>query len=136
MRKRTRLFLGLALVWVAAVAWAAGSSVEDLIKSPAKFDEKTVTVKGTVATFVQKTSKKGNPYVVFKLKGKSEQVNVYVRGKLTKPIKDGDVVEVTGVFRKEKKVMDFTVKNEIDATPKEGEKFGVKQVPGKKTSKG
>ncbi|HMS54273.1 MAG TPA: hypothetical protein PKA27_02640 [Fimbriimonadaceae bacterium] len=109
-------------------------SADDLIKDAAKLDTKVVTVKGTVAEFKQKTSRKGNPYYTFTLKTKVKEtpVNVYGRGTLEKPLKDGSKVEITGTFRKEKEVSGFTVKNEVDVTPKEGEKPKIKVTePGK-----
>ncbi|MBV6456992.1 MAG: hypothetical protein HONBIEJF_00097 [Fimbriimonadaceae bacterium] len=100
--------------------------VEALLKSPDKFHEKVVTAKGKVTKFEAKVSKKGNPYNLFQLADGKGTVNIYVRGKLAKPLKDGQTVEVTGTFRKEKKLRDFTVKNEIDASPGSDKQIGVK----------
>lgn len=102
-------------------------TVEDVLAKAADHNDKTVTVKGKVADFKQKTSRAGNAYFTFKLKGaKDEPINVYSRGTSEKEYKDNDVVIVTGIFRKEKKVQDFTVKNEIDATKQVGKPYGVK----------
>jgi len=100
--------------------------VDALLKTPDKFHEKVVTAKGKVAKFEAKVSKKGNPYSLFQLEDGKAVVNVYVRGKLAKAPKNGQVVEVTGTYRKEKKLRDFTVKNEIDASPGTDKKIGVK----------
>src|SRR5688500_14509451 len=122
----------VALLALCAFALAAEElTVEALIKDATKLDGKDVAVVGKVEGFRQRTSKIGNAYFTFKLKGKEDSINVYSRGKMDPAIKDGDKVEVKGVYRKEKKLQDFVVKNEIDATPAEGEdkekkKFGVK----------
>lgn len=125
----------LPILAVASVALAAQTlSTDALIKDADKHDGKKVTVKGEVLDFEQKTSRAGNPYFVFKLKTKVKEtpVNVYGRGTLEPAIKDKDTVEITGTFRKEKKVSTFTVKNEVDVTPeKKGDKPLVK-VLGKK----
>lgn len=129
--KRFALFAFFA---VSAIATAAVLSADQLVSEAEKHDGKPVTVKGTVFKFQQKTSRAGNPYFTFRLKTKNEDnpVNVYGRGKLGFEPKDGTKVELSGTFRKEKKVQSFVVKNEIDVTPKEGEKPKVKVVePGK-----
>lgn len=126
-----RRFLSLSLVLLLfVVAFAAETvGVPALLKDPAKFDGKPVAVTGKVQEFRQRTSRAGNKYFTFKLGEGKETVNVYGRGELKPPVKYGDRVTATGTFRKEKKLRDFTVKNEIDVSPKSGEKFGV--VPAK-----
>lgn len=135
MRTFFKTIVTLAIVGGAAAFAAGPETVENILKSPGKFHEKEVTVVGTVQDFKQKTSKKGNDYFVFQLKGKGEELlNVYSRGKMDPALKADEKVEVSGIFRKEKEVLDFKVKNEIDATPvtKEGKKkFGVKLVKDK-----
>jgi len=128
--KRAALVLG---VMVAAVAFAAEVlTVDALLKDKDKHNEKAVTVKGVVSDYKQRESRLGNPYLTFKLKGENKIANIYMRGKLDgdKAPKDGDEVEVMGVYRKEKKVNDsFTTKDEIDASKdaeKPNQKYGVK----------
>lgn len=129
--------LSLSLIALAIPVIAFAQTVitsDDLIKDAAKHDTKVVTVKGTVAEFKQKTSRRGNPYYTFilKTKVKDTPVNVYGRGTLEPALKDGSKVEITGTFRKEKEVSGFKVKNEVDVTPKEGEKPKIKVTePGK-----
>jgi DNA/RNA endonuclease YhcR with UshA esterase domain len=132
--------LALLLVLLCAVAFAAERvTPAELAKNPTKFDDKVVTVVGPVSEFRQRTSQRGNEYFTFKIKvDKDQELNIYGRGKVEPAVKNGDRVEVTGQFRKEKKVQDFTVKNEIDVTaPREGSrkpdepKFGVKILPSK-----
>lgn len=119
--------IAFAFALLPAVIFAAEVvKIDSLLKSPDKFHEKVVTAKGKVAKFEAKVSKKGNPYNLFQLAEGKASVNVYVRGKLEKPPKNGQTVEVTGTYRKEKKLRDFTVKNEIDASPSSDKKSGVK----------
>jgi len=122
----------LVLFALPALALAAEkASVGGLLKDGKKFDQKEVAVTGFVKDFQQKTSKIGNKYFNFKLKeGKDadEFVSVYSRGTLEKGLKDDAKVEVTGFFRLETKVGSYTYKNEIDCSPKEGKKFGVKEL--------
>lgn len=115
----------LSLTAIPAIA-SGPISVDQLIKDSSKLDGKDVVVVGKVKDYLEKTSKKGNKYVIFKIVGVKETANVYLRDRLAKPVKDGDKVEVTGVYRHEKKVTTFTVKNEIDASKKEGKPYGVK----------
>jgi cytochrome c-type biogenesis protein CcmE len=112
-----RAFLIPVLSLIAAACVAAAIGVDALIKDADKHNEKRVTATGTVENFRARTSRAGNKYATFRLKGKDAFANVYYRGELKTPPKNGDRVEVTGVFRKEKKVNEsFTVKNEIDAS--------------------
>lgn len=111
------------------------ATVAEVLKDPAKFDDKVVTVTGKVTKFKQKTSKAGNPYYNFKLVGKGEEeLSVYGRGKAEPAPEDGQMVEVTGKFAKEKKVGSVTYKNEIDVTKNADDKktadFGIKVIKG------
>jgi Cu/Zn superoxide dismutase len=134
MKTALKALLVVALVQFALAA--ANETVEAITKDPSKFDKKEVKVVGKVEDFKQKTSRKGNHYFTFKVvsvEKKDEALNVYSQGKMEPELKDGDKVEVWGVFRQEKKVQDFTVKNEIDATTLEEKgkkKFGVKLIRG------
>jgi hypothetical protein len=125
--KPARLLFALGLM-LAALAFAADKvSLGDILKDPKAFDGKTIATSGAVAGFKQKTSRAGNRYFTFKLKsGDKESLNVYSQGEAPEGVKDGAKVEVVGVFRAEKKVMDFTVKNEIDATKVKDKENGVK----------
>lgn len=115
------------LVFTFAVA-ADKASVTSLAKDPAKFDNKVVVAVGKVAKFKAKTSRAGNKYYTFDLEEGKEHVAVYGRGELAPTPKDGDKVEVTGLFAKERKSGSAVFTNEIDATHKDGDKNGVKLV--------
>lgn len=124
--------LGLAALTLATVAIASTPITTDKLIDKAKdFDGKTVTVSGKVADYIEKTSKKGNPYITFKLKGVKQSASVYLRGRLQKAVKNGDAVLVTGMFRREKKVGEMTFRNEIDASVEKGKPDNVKLAKGK-----
>lgn len=133
MGRIIRTAAAAALFALAAIVPAAEKvSVDALMSSAAKYDNKLVTVTGKVAEYQAKTSKAGNTYTVFKLKGGKQTVNVYLREKLSPPLKDGQKVQLTGTFRQEKKVGAMTFKNEIDATTDRAKGVGVNVVPAKK----
>ncbi|HRF60511.1 MAG TPA: OB-fold nucleic acid binding domain-containing protein [Fimbriimonadaceae bacterium] len=127
MKKICMSLAATALFALAALA-AAPITVDALIKNVDKHHDKTVTVVGRVADYSEKTSKRGNPYITFLLRGKSETANVFLQGRLKKSLKNGDQVEVTGTFRKEKKVGERTFKNEIDATAEKSKPDNIKSA--------
>jgi hypothetical protein len=110
------------LVLVSAVAIAGepqSVTIAGLLEKPDTYSGKEVKAVGKVEKFQQKTSKIGNPYFTFKLLDKDKKtVNIYGKGKLDPPLKDGVTVEVTGTFTKEKVVSGITFKNEIETAPK------------------
>lgn len=120
------LTLTFALV-LASLSAAADLTPDALVKDADKQNGKEVSVVGKIEKLERKTSRAGNKYFVFKLKGEKEIVNVYGRGELPDEWKDGVKAVAAGTFRKEKKVGTFTVKNEVDVSTKEGKKFGVKK---------
>jgi hypothetical protein len=48
---------------------------------------------------------------------------------LPKDLKDGQMVEVRGIYKVEKKVGTMTFKNEIEISAVKGKKYGVKVLP-------
>lgn len=101
--------------------------VGELMKSPAKYDKKVVSVTGKILQYqerVAKTSQK--PYTVFKLTDGKVTVNVYLRNRPATKVKNGDKATVTGTFALEKKVGNNTFKNEIDASNDKVKTNGVK----------
>lgn len=119
------VFGGIA---IAALAFCAPIKVDDLVKAADKHNNKPVEVIGKVEKFEQRTSKAGNKYFVFKMKEAGSELNVYGRGEPKSPIKDGDKVKINGIFRKEKKLKNFTVKNEVDVTKVDGKPYGVSKL--------
>lgn len=128
---RTSLTLASLLFVAVTVAAPQKATVSALLKTPAKFDKKVVTVKGKVDRFVARSNKEGKDYVLFQLVDKTEKVSIYGQIKLAKNPKNGDTVEVTGQYFKEKLVGKRTYKNEIDISVATDPKFGVKIVPAK-----
>jgi len=124
-------------VWIALGVLAASFALAvekvglgDLFKETKKFDGKVVETSGEVADFKQKTSRAGNKYFTFSLiAGEKVKIGVYSQGEADSAIKNGAKVKVVGIFREEKKVQDFVVKNEIDATKKKDQPNGVTVLP-------
>lgn len=121
--------LALSSLFVFAVALAADkASVGALVKNPAKFDNKIVTVTGKVSHFQARTSKAGNKYFTFSMEEGKDHVAIYGKGELKPQPKDGDKVAATGAFAMERHVGTSVFKNEIDVTSKGKDKNGVKIV--------
>jgi hypothetical protein len=87
--------------------------VAEIAKHPDAFDQKAVTVTGTAAEVSSRISRRGNPYTTFRLTDQGESVKVFTFG--TPAIKDGQRIEVYGVFRRVKQVGPYTFHDEIDA---------------------
>jgi len=118
--------LGLSLVLAVALAQATDvATVEGLVKDPAKFDNKVVTVIGKVSHFTAKTSRAGAKYFTFQLEQGKDHIAVYGKGELKPAPKDGNKVAATGIFAKERKVGTSSYKNELDVTSHGKDKFGV-----------
>ncbi len=73
-----------------------------------------MTVSGTAEEISSRTSRRGNPYTTFWLADQGEGVKVFTFG--TPAIKDGQRVEVRGVFQRVKQVGPYTFHDEIDAS--------------------
>ncbi len=119
--------LMLLMVAMTATSFAAAPlTVDGLHKKSAELDGKVVSVTGEVSNFTEKTSKAGNKYTTFVLKGENSVANGYTQGHLDPKPKNGDIVEITGTYLKEKKLKDFTVKHEVNFTKVQGKPFGLK----------
>ncbi|MFQ3587845.1 MAG: hypothetical protein SNJ74_00110 [Fimbriimonadaceae bacterium] len=112
------------------------TTVEQVLAKRAEHDNKVVEVAGHVVGFRQRTSRIGNAYFTFRLQTKPETatenrvfLNIYSQGTAPEGLANGKRVVVTGTYRQEKKMRDFTVKDEVDASAVEGKPFGVKIVP-------
>lgn len=102
-------------------------TVDDVLGDVERFDKQgLIAVKGVVSEFVQKTSARGNKYFTFKLKSGKGELNVFSSGEAPTELKNKAEVVATGIFRKTKKLAEFEVKNEIDASPVKGKPNGVK----------
>ena len=74
------------------------------------------------------TDQTGNAYSLFRLKDKGKSISVLLdyHPEGNRMFANGDRIEVTGLFRKEKRVGELVFKNEVDCTKKEGKKYGIK----------
>jgi len=108
------LALICALALASSAQWASAATVAEIAKNPAAFDQKTVTVTGTAEEISSRTSRRGNPYTTFRLSDQGEAVKVFTFG--TPAIKDGQRVDVRGVFQQVKHVGAYTFHDEIDAS--------------------
>ncbi|AEE15372.1 hypothetical protein Thena_1766 [Thermodesulfobium narugense DSM 14796] len=80
-------------------------------KQPKEF--KDIEVKGTIYNVKFKTSKKGNEYTTFKIKTENANVyNCFSFGWL--PIKNNDVLKLSGRYYDIRQVGKYTFYNEID----------------------
>src|SRR2546428_12272838 len=116
--RQVRLARVLALICALALAsparWASPATVAEIAKNPAAFDQKTVTASGTAQEVSSRTSRRGNPYTTFKLSDQGETMKVFTFG--TPAIKEGQRVEVRGVFQRVKHVGSYTFHDEIEAS--------------------
>src|SRR5206468_12196474 len=101
--RQVRLARVLALICALALAspgrWASAATVAEIGKNPAAFDGKPVFVTGTAGEISSRTSRRGNrstTFTTFTLSDQGKAVKVFTFG--TPAIKDGDRVEVRGVF--------------------------------------
>ena len=93
---------------------AAATTVAEIAKNAAAFDQRAVTVEGVASEVVHRTSRRGNPYMTFRLSDQGEAVKVFTFG--TPAIREGQRVEVRGVFQRVKQVGQYTFHDEIDAS--------------------
>ena len=107
-----RLILTSSLIFFIVVAHAATVHIGQILKNPAQFDNKVVTIQGTATTVRERISRAGNPYMTSRLQDPTGSIVVYTRGH--PGISNGDRVEVVGLFQQVKHVGRYTFYNEID----------------------
>lgn len=94
-------------------------SIKKILKNPDEYHGKFVIVEGEVENLSLKTSKKGNHYTTFSLRDKEGNLlKVFIWGHekiKNQDIKNGDKVEVSGIFYKVKYVGKYKFYNEIEA---------------------
>jgi hypothetical protein len=95
---------------------AIGTTVDKILADKNSYDEKEVSVSGTVSANLKfKTTKDGKDFTTFSLLGDSgRRINVFIWGKLK--LQGGQKVRVTGIYRKVKKIGKYTFRNGIEAT--------------------
>jgi hypothetical protein len=108
------VWFGFSLLFVGVLASAAEVSVKDVTANPAQFDGQTVTLRGTATAVKATTSRKGNDYITFQVTDASgAAVRVFSWGHPN--LKQGEPVEVVGVFQQVKRVGRATFYNEVEA---------------------
>lgn len=129
--KKTFLITSLLIASLAMASQTA--KIADVVKAPAKFDNKVLKVTGSVKMFKAKVSKGGDPYITFDLTDGKNKIAVFAHGATAKPLKDGDKVEVEGTFATLKVLYkgtprEISFKNELDCSGKKGAKPNLKLV--------
>jgi len=107
--------LATLLIFLVAVSAQAKitASVAEIVQNPDRYDGKVVTVSGTIASYRERVSARGNPYTTFRLVDAGVSVAVFAwkhHG-----LWDGLRVRATGVFQKIRRVGRYTFYNEIEA---------------------
>ncbi|HSE84165.1 MAG TPA: hypothetical protein VLB01_06430 [Thermodesulfobacteriota bacterium] len=125
---KTAVLLLLSFVYIAALGctpeWknpnttlpATEVKIERITVNPTAYDSAGVIVEGKVwdLKFDKLEQKTDIPYTSFKLADKDgNYVNVFASGHL--PIFEGDMVEVTGIYRREFQTESYKFDNEIEA---------------------
>jgi hypothetical protein len=108
------LLIAVLVLFAPALTEAHEASVTAEIENPAQYDGQTVTLRRTVAALKETVSRRSNDYTTFKLHDPSGgMVTVFKWGHSS--LKDGDWVEVEGVFQRVKHVGADTFYNEVEA---------------------
>ncbi|CAN5485779.1 hypothetical protein BH11ARM1_BH11ARM1_05180 [soil metagenome] len=99
-------------------------SIADLVEKAQSYDMKEIETTGKVVKCETRTSKAGNPYFTFKLEEKGKRLSIFGWGTLTRKLKDGEIVKLTGTFRKEHLVSGNLFKLEVET---EAEKIKIQK---------
>jgi hypothetical protein len=104
-----------SVVFFAVVSLAASPTVpvSSILSNPEQFDGKDVTIRGTAAAVKQTISRRGNPYTTFQVQDNGAEITIFTFGH--PDTKNGNRVEVTGIFTRAKHVGANTFYNEIEA---------------------
>ena len=109
-----RWFLFPALLLGAPPASAGEAALSAVVQAPAQFDGQTLTLRGTITALNETVSRGGNDYTTFKLQdADGRAVSIFKWGHPS--LKDGDWVEVEGIFRQTKHAGAYTFHNEVEA---------------------
>jgi len=101
------------IVALAIVAYGATVDIDQVLKNPAQFDNKMITIQGTATMVSERISRAGNPYTTSRVQDSTGSITIYTRGH--PGIRNGDRVEVIGLFQQVKRVGQYTFYNEIEA---------------------
>jgi hypothetical protein len=113
-RRRITLLLPM-LVLLVSTSWSVAQpivTVSAILQHPDQYDGKVVSVAGTITTYREHVSAKGNPYTTFRLEdGGSISVFAWKH----QGLKNGLRVRATGTFAATKRVGQYIFHNEIEA---------------------
>jgi len=90
-------------------------NVAEILANPSRFDQKMVTVKGRALIVREKRSSSGQPWNLisfFDMKSDEAVINVFGPGHAA--IGNGDIIQVTGIFKAKSKRGRYTFDNEIE----------------------
>jgi len=110
------LLLGLILAWATSALSGEASAVttRDLLAAPDKWHGRPVILSGTATRLEPRTSQRRNPYFTFRLADHAGGVTVFSYG--TPELREGQKVQIEGIFLKVKRVGKHTFQNQVDAT--------------------
>ena len=110
-----RWIFGIFFLAAGSRGWGAISrvAVESVLNNPDAYDGKAICVQGPVEDVREKTSGRGNPYVLFQVREGRTALKVFSFGRGMIP-RQGPVL-ACGVFFKEKEVNGLTFRNEMTA---------------------
>src|SRR6478736_4064270 len=104
----------IGLILFFTVATHAGEvRIQSIMRNPAQFDGKSVTISGTATAVNETISHSGNAYSTFEVQDADAAIKVFTWGH--PGTKAGDLVQVTGVFQQVKRVRQYTFYNEVEA---------------------
>jgi RecJ-like exonuclease len=106
----------IGLILFFTVATHAGEvRIQSIIRNPAQFDGKSVTISGTATAVNETISHSGNAYSTFEVQDADAAITIKVFTWGHPGTKAGDLVQVTGVFQQVKRVRQYTFYNEVEA---------------------
>lgn len=111
-----------ALLAVSSAYAEVRTDIQAILANPNGFDGRKVEVEGRVESLRSRISGKGSPYTIFRVADNGESLSVFTLGDA--PLKEGDMVRVSGMFQKVRYVSQYVFLNEIDATDGRVEKTG------------
>jgi hypothetical protein len=104
--------VALVLLFVFACG-AAEVDIGSIVGNPAQFDGKIIAIRGTASAVRETVSRAGNPYATLQVQDKTGAMKVFTFGH--PGIKNGECVEVSGVYKQVNRKGPNTFYNEIEA---------------------
>lgn len=106
----------LVLGSLISAAQSADTGVCAIAAKPASFDHQGISLRGTVASLRETTSRKGNAYTTFKLQDPSGCGSLDIFSWGHPSLGNGDHVRVDGTFETEHYEGQYRFYNEVEAT--------------------